>query len=123
MVTWAEWTLACHGKSRIRPPSCRSTRDIYDIKVRQRPPQHGLHIWWACRPPTICRAVMLADRLPHDRELEAFMLPSVLADHRLLRKPWCRLGGRLCMEEVQCRATFKPLKLRWAIGVTQAQGL
>ena len=94
-----------------------------DVNIRQRPPQNGLQIWWVRRPLTICRAVMLAGRLPHDREREASILPSVLADHRLLRKPWRRLGGRLCVEEVQCRATLKPLKLRWAVGVTQTQGL
>jgi adenine-specific DNA methylase len=41
-----------------------------DNNARQRPPQNRLHIWWARRPPTICRAAILAALLPYDLEIE-----------------------------------------------------
>jgi adenine-specific DNA methylase len=34
-----------------------------DNNARQRPPQNRLHIWWVRRPPTICRAAILANLL------------------------------------------------------------
>src|SRR4051794_7757609 len=43
---------------------CQSDND-----ARQRPPQNRLHIWWARRPPTICRVAILTALLPHDAEL------------------------------------------------------
>ncbi len=50
-----------------------------DNNARQRPPQNRLHIWWARRPPTICRAAILAALLPHDLQLDDSVLPP-LAD-------------------------------------------
>ena len=50
-----------------------------DNNARQRPPQNRLHIWWARRPPTICRAAILAALLPHDLQLDNSVLPP-LAD-------------------------------------------
>ena len=46
-----------------------------DNNARQRPPQNRLHIWWARRPPTICRAAILAALLPHDLQLDESVLP------------------------------------------------
>jgi Protein of unknown function (DUF1156) len=43
---------------------CQSDND-----ARQRPPQNRLHIWWARRPPTICRVAILTALTPHDVEL------------------------------------------------------
>lgn len=49
-----------------------------DNNVRQRPPQNRLHIWWARRPPTICRAAILAALLPYDLDLDDSLLPPML---------------------------------------------
>src|SRR2546425_10832917 len=49
-----------------------------DNNARQRPPQNRLHIWWARRPPTICRAAILAGLLPHDLQLDESVLPSMI---------------------------------------------
>jgi putative DNA methylase len=49
-----------------------------DNNARQRPPQNRLHIWWARRPPTICRAAILAALLPHDLQLDESVLPSLV---------------------------------------------
>ena len=46
-----------------------------DNNARRRPPQNRLHIWWARRPPTICRAAVLASLLPYDLDLEPSVLP------------------------------------------------
>ena len=40
-----------------------------DNDARQRPPQNRLHIWWARRPPTICRVAVLSGLLPYDADL------------------------------------------------------
>ena len=40
-----------------------------DNDARQRPPQNRLHIWWARRPPTICRVALLSGLLPYDADL------------------------------------------------------
>src|SRR6266511_6431446 len=48
-----------------------------DNNARQRPPQNRLHIWWARRPPTICRAAILAALLPHDLQLHESVLPPI----------------------------------------------
>src|SRR5215471_15542671 len=40
-----------------------------DNDARQRPPQNRLHIWWARRPPTICRVAILTGLLPHNADL------------------------------------------------------
>jgi adenine-specific DNA methylase len=49
-----------------------------DNNARQRPPQNRLHIWWARRPPTICRVAILSALLPHDVRFEpALLLPVV----------------------------------------------
>lgn len=47
-----------------------------DNNARQRPPQNRLHIWWARRPPTVCRAAILAALLPHDTKLDEEALPA-----------------------------------------------
>jgi adenine-specific DNA methylase len=49
-----------------------------DNNARQRPPQNRLHIWWARRPPTICRAAILAALLPHDLQFDESVLPSTV---------------------------------------------
>lgn len=46
-----------------------------DNNARQRPPQNRLHIWWARRPPTVCRAAILGALLPHDLDLPEEILP------------------------------------------------
>ena len=51
-----------------------------DNNARQRPPQNRLHIWWARRPPTICRAAILAALLPHDVTFLPGILPSLIED-------------------------------------------
>jgi adenine-specific DNA methylase len=43
---------------------CQSDND-----ARQRPPQNRLHIWWARRPPTVCRVAILTALLPNDADL------------------------------------------------------
>jgi adenine-specific DNA methylase len=40
-----------------------------DNDARQRPPQNRLHIWWARRPPTVCRVAILTALIPHDTDL------------------------------------------------------
>src|SRR5262249_57138650 len=59
---------------------CQSDND-----ARQRPPQNRLHIWWARRPPTICRVAILTALTPHDADLmtaatEQFDPPVTEAD-------------------------------------------
>ena len=49
-----------------------------DNNARQRPPQNRLHIWWSRRPPTICRAAILAALLPHDLQLDESVLPPMV---------------------------------------------
>jgi putative DNA methylase len=49
-----------------------------DNNARQRPPQNQLHIWWARRPPTICRAAILAALLPYDLQLDESVLPPMV---------------------------------------------
>src|SRR5438093_759520 len=49
-----------------------------DNNARQRPPQNRLHIWWARRPPTICRAAILAGLLSHDLQLDESVLPPTV---------------------------------------------
>jgi putative DNA methylase len=51
-----------------------------DNNARQRPPQNRLHIWWARRPPTICRAAVLAGLLPHDLKLTDSVLPNAVPE-------------------------------------------
>jgi adenine-specific DNA methylase len=48
-----------------------------DNNARQRPPQNRLHIWWARRPPTVCRAAILGALLPFDLDLPKHVLPAV----------------------------------------------
>ena len=47
-----------------------------DNNARQRPPQNRLHIWWARRPPTVCRAAILGALLPFDLDLPETVLPA-----------------------------------------------
>src|SRR5438874_13099868 len=51
-----------------------------DNNARQRPPQNRLHIWWARRPPTVCRAAILGALLPHDLEITEDLLPAVIPE-------------------------------------------
>jgi adenine-specific DNA methylase len=58
------------------PCSSLSAECQRDNNARQRPPQNRLHIWWARRPPTVCRVAILSALLPHDVKLEESHLPS-----------------------------------------------
>jgi putative DNA methylase len=60
------------------PCSSLSAECQRDNNARQRPPQNRLHIWWARRPPTICRAAILAALLPYDLELDESVLPAMV---------------------------------------------
>jgi adenine-specific DNA methylase len=51
------------------PCSSLSSECQSDNDARQRPPQNRLHVWWARRPPTICRVAILTALLPHDDDL------------------------------------------------------
>jgi adenine-specific DNA methylase len=51
-----------------------------DNNARQRPPQNRLHIWWARRPPTVCRAAILGALLPHDLEIADDLLPAIIPE-------------------------------------------
>ena len=51
-----------------------------DNNARQRPPQNRLHIWWARRPPTICRAAILAALLPKDFGAPEHALPEAVSE-------------------------------------------
>src|SRR5882672_5852089 len=62
------------------PCSSLSAECQRDNNARQRPPQNRLHIWWARRPPTICRAAILAGLLPHDLQLDASVLPPMVEE-------------------------------------------
>jgi adenine-specific DNA methylase len=60
------------------PCASLSAESQRDNNARQRPPQNRLHIWWARRPPTICRAAILAGLLPYDLDLDEAVLPPVV---------------------------------------------
>src|SRR5436190_1619861 len=62
------------------PCSSLSAECQRDNNARQRPPQNRLHIWWARRPPTVCRAAILAGLLPYDLNLPEHVLPQVVAE-------------------------------------------
>ena len=47
-----------------------------DNNARQRPPQNRLHIWWARRPPTVCRAAVLSALIPFDIDFDQSVLPD-----------------------------------------------
>jgi putative DNA methylase len=51
------------------PCSSLSSECQSDNDARQRPPQNRLHVWWARRPPTICRVANLTALIPHDADL------------------------------------------------------
>src|SRR3954467_3611745 len=51
------------------PCSSLSAECQSDNDARQRPPQNRLHIWWARRPPTICRVAILTALCSHDADL------------------------------------------------------
>jgi putative DNA methylase len=57
------------------PCSSLSAECQRDNNARQRPPQNRLHIWWARRPPTVCRAAILSALLPRDFDLPEEVLP------------------------------------------------
>jgi hypothetical protein len=60
------------------PCASLSAESQRDNNARQRPPQNRLHIWWARRPPTVCRAAILAGLLPHDMQLDESVLPPMV---------------------------------------------
>jgi adenine-specific DNA methylase len=62
------------------PCASLSAESQRDNNARQRPPQNRLHIWWARRPPTVCRAAILAALLPFDLRLDASVLPPVVPE-------------------------------------------
>src|SRR5438270_2910499 len=51
-----------------------------DNNARERPPQNRLHIWWARRPPTICRVGIVSALLPHAVRLPEEVLPSMVSE-------------------------------------------
>src|SRR3954467_15142646 len=51
------------------PCSSLSSQCQSDNDARKRPPQNRLHVWWARRPPTICRVAILTALLPHEAGL------------------------------------------------------
>jgi putative DNA methylase len=51
-----------------------------DNNARQGPPQNRLHIWWARRPPTICRVAILSALLPHDMKFDPTLLPALVQE-------------------------------------------
>ena len=60
------------------PCAALSAESQRDNNARQRPPQNRLHIWWARRTPTVCRAAILAGLLPYDMQLDASVLPPMV---------------------------------------------
>src|SRR5437667_988470 len=54
-----------------------------DNNARIRPPQNRLHIWWARRPPTICRVGILSTLLLHDVKFAADTLPPLVSEPTL----------------------------------------
>ncbi len=51
-----------------------------DNNARERPPQNRLHIWWARRPPTVCRVGVLAALLPFDVRFDEAVLPDEISE-------------------------------------------
>ncbi len=51
-----------------------------DNNARIRPPQNRLHIWWARRPPTVCRVGILSALLPHDVRFSEQHLPPTVSE-------------------------------------------
>jgi adenine-specific DNA methylase len=62
------------------PCSSLSAECQRDNNARQRPPQNRLHIWWARRPPTVCRVAILSALLPHDVTLDESHLQAWIAE-------------------------------------------
>lgn len=62
------------------PCSSLSAECQRDNNARQRPPQNRLHIWWARRPPTVCRVAILSALLPHDVAFHESILPEVASE-------------------------------------------
>ncbi len=65
------------------PCSSLSAECQRDNNARQRPPQNRLHIWWARRPPTVCRVGILSALLPHDFKIPDDLLPPALQEPSL----------------------------------------
>jgi adenine-specific DNA methylase len=51
-----------------------------DNNARERPPQNRLHIWWARRPPTVCRVGIVSALLPHAVRLPDEVLPPMVSE-------------------------------------------
>lgn len=62
------------------PCSSLSAECQRDNNARERPPQNRLHIWWARRPPTICRVGILSALLPHGVKLPLGVLPRPIPE-------------------------------------------
>ena len=62
------------------PCASLSAESQRDNNARQRPPQNRLHIWWARRTPTVCRAAILAGLLPYDMQLDEAILPPLIGE-------------------------------------------
>ena len=62
------------------PCSSLSAECQRDNNARVRPPQNRLHIWWARRPPTVCRVGILSALLPHDEKFAADYLPPTVGE-------------------------------------------
>lgn len=62
------------------PCSSLSAECQRDNNARERPPQNRLHIWWARRPPTICRVGILSALLPHGVKLPTSVLPQPIPE-------------------------------------------
>jgi adenine-specific DNA methylase len=62
------------------PCSSLSAECQRDNNARVRPPQNRLHVWWARRPPTVCRAALLSALLPHDVSLDEAPLPKTVSE-------------------------------------------
>jgi putative DNA methylase len=45
-----------------------------------RPPQNRLHIWWARRAPTVCRAAIVGGLLPHDVHIPSELLTDEIPE-------------------------------------------
>lgn len=75
------------------PCSSLSAECQRDNNARVRPPQNRLHVWWARRPPTVCRAALLSALLPHDVTFDEANLPETVSE--LSAADLDRLPGRL----------------------------
>ena len=108
------------------PCSSLSAECQRDNNARERPPQNRLHIWWARRAPTICRAAILSSLLPHDLDLDDSVLPSMVEEPskkdipNLPRKfePYAEFFVRLLREVRSTPLTHAHREFLRAMGIT-----